>query len=68
MLKKLLKLCASVTHHKFSNDVDGSLLVLSAAVVNKAQHEYETDPELRSLLSEAFNSKKVIQSRKYRVK
>lgn len=47
---------------------DGSLLLQPAVVVTKAQLEYDTDPELRALLSQAIDSKKVIQSRKYRVK
>lgn len=31
----------------------------------EAQLEYDTDPMLRALLSQAVDSKKVIQSRKY---
>lgn len=49
-------------------NADGSLLLQPAVVVTKAQLEYDTDPELRALLSKAVDSKKVIQSRKYRVK
>ena len=47
---------------------DGSLLLQPAVVVTRAQLEYDTDPELRALLSQAVYSKKVIQSRKYRMK
>lgn len=47
---------------------DGSLLLQPAVVITKAQMDYDTDPDLGAILSEAVNSKKVIQSRKYRVK
>lgn len=47
---------------------DGSLLLQPAVVITKAQMEYDNDPQLRALLSQAVDSKKVIQSRKYRVK
>lgn len=37
-------------------NADGSLLLQPARVVTEAQHEYDTDPELRDLLSRAFES------------
>ena len=37
-------------------NADGSLLLHPARGVTGAQHEYETDPEPRDLLSRAFES------------
>jgi len=35
---------------------DGSLLLQPARIVTEAQHEYDTDPELRDLLARATAS------------
>ncbi len=48
------------------NGADGSLLLQPALVITEAQSEYDTNPELRGLLTRAANSKKVSQTRKYR--
>ncbi len=45
---------------------DGSLLLQPALVITEAQSEYDTNPELRALLTEAANSKRVNRTRKYR--
>lgn len=37
-------------------NADGSLLLQPARVVTGAQHEYDTEPALRNLLSRAFES------------
>jgi hypothetical protein len=45
---------------------DGSLLLQPALVVTQAQSEYDTNPELRALLTRAAKSKRVMRARKYR--
>lgn len=45
-------------------NADGSLLLQPARVVTEAQHEYDTDPELRELLARASASRTV--RREYR--
>jgi hypothetical protein len=45
---------------------DGSLLLQPALVITEAQSEYDTNPELRALLTGAANSKRVIRARKFR--
>jgi hypothetical protein len=40
-------------------NADGSLLLQPARVVTDAQHEYDTDPELRELLARAAASPSV---------
>ena len=45
---------------------DGSLLLQPAIVVSAAQHEYDSDPELRELLSRATTSRTVRRSRNRR--
>lgn len=47
---------------------DGSLLLQPAIVVTKAQREYDTDPELRALLTKAVDSKTITKTRKYHSK
>ncbi|BBX11511.1 MAG: hypothetical protein WBH51_19385 [Mycolicibacter algericus] len=42
---------------------DGSLLLQPARVVTDAQHEFDTDPELRDLLSRAAASPTVRRTR-----
>ncbi|MBE5477845.1 hypothetical protein E3G68_005178 [Mycobacteroides abscessus] len=42
---------------------DGSLLLQPARVVTEAQHEYDTDPELRELLARATASPTVRRAR-----
>jgi hypothetical protein len=42
---------------------DGSLLLQPARVVTEAQHQYDSDPELRELLSRAAASPTVRRSR-----
>ncbi len=48
------------------NGADGSLLLQPALVITEAQSGYDTNPELRGLLTRAANSKKVSRTRKYR--
>lgn len=43
---------------------DGSLLLQPARVVTEAQHEYDSDPELRELLSRAAASPTVRRGRR----
>jgi len=43
---------------------DGSILLQPARVVSEAQHEYDSDPELRELLARAATSPTV--KRQYR--
>lgn len=45
---------------------DGSLLLEPAVVVSAAQHELDTDPELRALLERALGSPSVHKARKRR--
>ena len=45
---------------------DGSILLQPALVVTEAQSEYDTNPELRALLTRAANSKRVSRTRTYR--
>ncbi len=45
---------------------DGSLLLQPALVITKAQSEYDTNPELRVLLTRAASSQRVSRTRKYR--
>lgn len=47
-------------------NADGSLLLQPAAVVTEAQHEYDSDPELRELLSRATASPTVRRTRERR--
>jgi len=42
---------------------DGSLLLQPARIVTEAQHEYDTDPELRDLLARATASPTVRRTR-----
>lgn len=42
---------------------DGSILLSPAHVASAAQHEYDTDPELRDLLSRAAASRTVRRTR-----
>jgi hypothetical protein len=42
---------------------DGSILLQPARVVTEAQHEYDSTPELRELLSRAAGSATVRRSR-----
>lgn len=44
-------------------NADGSLLLQPARVISEAQHEYDTDPELRSLLARASQSPTVRRTR-----
>lgn len=45
---------------------DGSLLLQPARLVSEAQHEYDTDPELRELLARAAGSGTVRRTRRRR--
>ncbi len=45
---------------------DGSLLLQPARVITEAQHEYDSDPELRELLSRATSSPTVRRPRRSR--
>ncbi|MGH3959377.1 hypothetical protein [Mycobacterium sp.] len=45
---------------------DGSLLLQPARVVTEAQHEYDSDPELRELLSRAAAAPTVRRARRRR--
>ncbi|EUA13843.1 hypothetical protein I553_6962 [Mycobacterium xenopi 4042] len=45
---------------------DGSILLQPARVVTDAQHEYDSNPELRELLSRAAASPTVRRARKRR--
>jgi hypothetical protein len=47
-----------------TEQTDGSNLLQPAKVVTEAQAEYDTNPELRRLLSEAAQSQTVRRSRK----
>lgn len=47
-------------------NADGSLLLQPARVVTEAQHEYDTDPELRDLLARASRSSTVGRTRRRR--
>lgn len=47
-------------------NADGSLLLQPARVVTEAQHEYDTDPELRDLLARASQSSTVRRTRRRR--
>lgn len=47
-------------------NADGSLLLQPARVVTEAQHEYDSDPELRELLSRAAASPTVRRARRRR--
>lgn len=47
-------------------NADGSLLLQPARVVTEAQHEYDTDPELRELLARASQSSTVRRTRRRR--
>lgn len=45
---------------------DGSLLLQPAKVITAAQHEYDSDPELQSLLARAASSPTVRRARSRR--
>jgi hypothetical protein len=45
---------------------DGSLLLQPARIVSEAQHEYDSDPELRELLARAAGSPTVRRHRRRR--
>ncbi len=45
-------------------NADGSFLLEPAVVMTAAQHQYDTDPELRALLTEAAKSPTARQKRK----
>lgn len=47
-------------------NADGSLLLQPAAVVTEAQHEYDSDPELREVLARATASPTVRRARQRR--
>lgn len=47
-------------------NADGSLLLQPARVVTEAQQEYDSDPELRELLSRATASPTVRRARQHR--
>ena len=47
-------------------NADGSLLLQPARVVTEAQHEYDSDPELRELLSRATAAPTVRRARRRR--
>ena len=47
-------------------NADGSLLLQPATVVTEAQHEYDSDPELRELLARATASPTVRRARERR--
>lgn len=47
-------------------NADGSLLLQPAIVVTEAQREYDTDPDLRALLSRATASPTIRRARRRR--
>ncbi|TDH55009.1 hypothetical protein [Mycobacterium talmoniae] len=47
-------------------NADGSILLQPARVVTEAQHEYDSDPELRELLARATASPTVRRARQRR--
>jgi hypothetical protein len=47
-------------------NADGSLLLPPARLVTEAQHEYDTDPELRDLLTRAAAAPTVRRARRRR--
>lgn len=50
----------------FQENPDGSILLEPARVVSEAQAEYDSDPELRSLLTRAAKSPAVVRNRERR--
>lgn len=47
-------------------NADGSLLLEPARVVSEAQHEYDTNPDVRELLDRALGSPTVMRPRRQR--